>query len=102
MLSFEERLLEIQDIDYVSEFTYEVLWPLQMMTIEMIDIVGEHRQKGRGTAIMKEVISMAIDNGLTVRLRPDDKYGTPIKVLCHFYEKLGFKWDAKSSEYYFN
>lgn len=102
MESIYERLKEIERLEWVAELTCEVVWPLNLLTIEMIDIVSEFRGKGKGSEVMARIITIADDNGLSIRLRPDDRYGTPMRVLERFYEKSGFKWESSTSEYVYN
>lgn len=99
MDSIYERLEKIERLEWVAELTCEVVWPLSLLTVEMIDIVPEFRGSGKGTEVMTTVIKIANENGLSIRLRPDDRYGTPMHVLERFYEKAGFRWESSTSEY---
>lgn len=94
-----ESLDNIKNICWVEEFNYEIIWHFSILSLGMIKVFPSHRGEGKGTEIMNNIISIANENGLSIRLIPDDRFGTPAHVLERFYENLGFKWDSSSSEY---
>ena len=99
MENLEQSLADLGDLTYVAELSCSVAWPLKTIMVESIDIVKEKRGRGYGTNLMRSILALADENGLSVRLRPDYRYGTPMSVLEKFYERLGFKWDCRCSEY---
>lgn len=61
------------------------------VTLDKIIVVADsERGKGKGSAVLAELVRDAEANGWVLGLSPTDEYGTPTEVLERFYGRYGF------------
>lgn len=58
--------------------------------LNLIKIKKSQRQKGYGSAVMSELITLADLYNVRIRLYATSLYGTDVKTLYSFYNKQGF------------
>ena len=62
----------------------------ELIQINCIQIKKSQRSKGYGSAVMSEIVQLADNHNVRIRLYATDIFGAELKRLYGFYEKHGF------------
>jgi GNAT superfamily N-acetyltransferase len=62
----------------------------ELIQLNCIQIKASQRSKGYGSAVMSEILQLADNHNVRIRLYATDLFGAELRRLIGFYEKHGF------------